>query len=88
MTTASTPLIELLTRTGCHLCADARAVVDEVAGGLGLAWQEVPIDHDDALTARFGEEIPVVLVNGVPRDFWRIDPVRLEQVLRQASGLS
>ena len=75
------PLVELLTRPGCHLCADARQVVDHVAGQLGLPWQEVDISHNAALTARYGEEIPVVMVDGVPRDFWQIDPARLHGIL-------
>lgn len=78
------PVLELITKAGCHLCDDARTVVGDVAGSLGLAWSERRIDGDDALTARFGEEIPVVLVDGIQRDFWHIDPVRLEGVLRRA----
>lgn len=78
------PLVELLTRAGCHLCEDARAVVADVAGGLGLPWHEVDIDGDAALTARYGEEIPVVLIDGVQRDFWQIDPVRLRTILARS----
>lgn len=82
---AGQPLVELLTRAGCHLCEDARTVLAEVAGGLGLAWREVDIEADAALTARYGEEIPVVLVDGVQRDFWQIDPVRLRTILARAA---
>lgn len=81
---ARIPLLELITKAGCHLCDDARSVVGGVAGELGLPWTERQIDGDEALTARFGEEIPVVLVDGIQRDFWHIDPVRLEGVLRRA----
>lgn len=78
------PAIELYTRTGCHLCADARAVLSDIAGGMGLPWLEVSIDDDDSLTERYGEEVPVVVVDGVQRDFWHIDPVRLQGILRRA----
>ncbi|WP_425862846.1 glutaredoxin family protein [Arthrobacter sp. TWP1-1] len=80
------PLLELVTKNGCHLCEDAVAVVDEVAGELGLPWHEVRIDGDAELTARYGEEVPVVLVDGVQRDFWQIDPVRLRGILARAMG--
>lgn len=80
-----TPRLELITKSNCHLCADAKVVVAGVAVELGLAWHEISIDDDADLTARFGEEIPVVLVDGVPRDFWHIDPVRLRALLL-ASG--
>lgn len=81
---AALPVVELLTRNGCHLCADAREVVKQVAGHLGLPWHEVDISDNAALTARFGEEIPVVMVDGVPRDFWQIDPERLHSILSRA----
>lgn len=78
------PLLELVTKAGCHLCDDARAVVSEAAAELGVSWTEVSIDGDPELTARFGEEIPVVLVDGVQRDFWHIDPNRLRSILSRA----
>lgn len=78
------PLLELVTKAGCHLCEDARGVLTQVAGDLGMTWSEISIDGNAELTARYGEEIPVVLVDGVQRDFWHIDPVRLRAVLEQA----
>lgn len=75
------PVVVLLTRPGCHLCEAARQVVADVTGSMGLGWTERSIDGNDELTARFGEEIPVVLVDGVQRDFWRIDPDRLRRLL-------
>ncbi|WP_449374458.1 glutaredoxin family protein [Arthrobacter psychrolactophilus] len=81
---ATGPLLELVTRSGCHLCEAARTVVTDVAAELGLGWSEVSIDNDAELTARYGEEIPVVLVDGIQRDFWQIDPVRLRTILSKA----
>ncbi len=75
------PRLELITKSGCHLCDDARTVVDGVAAGLGLVWAEVSIEGDPELANRYGEEIPVILVDGVQRDFWHIDPVRLRTIL-------
>ncbi len=80
------PQLTLVTKTDCHLCADARAVVALVAGELGLGWQEKSIDGDPDLAGRFAEEVPVVLVDGVQRDFWKIDPARLRRILREAMG--
>lgn len=82
----SVPRLELVTKSSCHLCEDAHTVVETVAAELGLSWSEVSIDNDDELTARYGEEIPVVLVDGVQRDFWHIDPVRLRTILAKAMG--
>lgn len=73
--------LTLLTRPDCHLCAAARAVVGRVAADLGLEWEETSVAGDTALTERFGEELPVLLVDGVPRDFWQIDEARLRRIL-------
>ena len=68
-------------RPGCHLCDDARQVVEAVCAELGEGWQEVDITTDPDLLARYGEEIPVTLVDGRQHDFWRVDPARLRAAL-------
>ncbi|MEW1982310.1 glutaredoxin family protein [Citricoccus sp. NPDC079358] len=78
---APAPAVELLVKDGCHLCADALAVVAEVCGRLGVDWHAVDIAGRPDLAERYAEEIPVLMVDGVQRDFWRIDPVRLERML-------
>ena len=83
MNPSTPPVVTLLTRPGCHLCEDARESVGRVTAALGLGWQEVDVDTDPELLRRHAEEIPVVLVDGVPRDFWRIDERRLERLLRE-----
>ncbi len=53
----------LLGRPGCHLCDDARLVLERV----GEPFDEVDITTDDALHATYLERIPVVLLAGVVR---------------------
>ena len=77
-----TPRVTLYTRPGCHLCDDARAVVAAVCADLGESFTEVDIDGDPELTRRYGEEIPVTLVDGVQHDYWRVDADRLRRALR------
>ena len=83
---APLPDVVLITKTDCHLCAEARAVVGRVTAALGITWTERSIDDDAALRERFAEEIPVVLVDGVQRDFWKIDEPRLARTLQRALG--
>ncbi|HEV2754048.1 MAG TPA: glutaredoxin family protein [Solirubrobacteraceae bacterium] len=47
-------------RPGCHLCDDARAVLER----LGTPFEEVDITVDDALHRRYLERIPVVVLDG------------------------
>ncbi|MFI7482162.1 glutaredoxin family protein [Kocuria sp. M1R5S2] len=87
MNSPTPPAVTLLTRPGCHLCEDARTSVSRVTGALGLEWSEVDIETDPELVRRHAEEVPVVLVDGVPRDFWRIDERRLTRLLRERLAL-
>ena len=74
--------VTLVGRPGCHLCDDARAVVAAVAADLGVGWEELSIDDDPQLRARYAEQIPVTLVDGVQHDFYRVSPDRLRAALR------
>jgi hypothetical protein len=53
--------VKFLTRKNCHLCDDARAVLDEINAELGLRVNEVDIDGDDELVKLWGLRVPVVL---------------------------
>jgi len=75
--------VTLYSRPGCHLCEQARAVVEQVCAELGEEYVEVSIDDDPALRDRFGEEIPVTFVDGRQHDFWRVDPDRLRKALAE-----
>ncbi|WP_045729296.1 glutaredoxin family protein [Pseudarthrobacter chlorophenolicus] len=79
-----TPHVVLVTKANCHLCEDARDAVGRVTAALGLTWSEELVDNQPELRERYAEEIPVVLVDGVQRDFWKIDETRLERVLQRA----
>lgn len=56
--------ITLYGKPDCCLCDEAKAVLRRVAAGFPAAVLEVNIATDPALQARFGEEIPVVFVDG------------------------
>lgn len=78
---AAAPDLLLLTRPGCHLCVEARAVLERIRADLGVGWREQSIEGDTDLTSRFGEEIPVLLIDGVQRDFWQLDESRIRRLL-------
>jgi glutaredoxin len=59
------PLVRLYARPDCHLCDEARAGLERLrSDGLEFELEEVDIDADDALHARFLERIPVVELDG------------------------
>jgi glutaredoxin len=71
----------LLSRPGCHLCEDARAVLAAVAGDLGVGWVERDVDADDALADEYGDRVPVLLLDGAEHCYWRVDEARLRAAL-------
>jgi glutaredoxin len=74
-------VITLLTRPGCHLCDDARAVIASVAGELGIPWHERDITESESDLRAYAEMIPVTLIDGVQHDFWRVSEQRLRAAL-------
>jgi glutaredoxin len=56
--------LTLYGKAGCHLCEDARLVVEEVRAELGVEVEEVDITTDPVLFRRYGERIPVVALEG------------------------
>ena len=75
------PRITLLSRPGCHLCDDARAVVADVAAELGVGFEDRDISDSVADLAQYSDMVPVIFVDGVQHDFWRVDAARLRSAL-------
>ena len=73
--------VVLYSKPGCHLCDDARAVVEAVCEELGETFDEIDITTSEELMRSYGEEIPVTFVDGRQHDFWRVDPARLRAAL-------
>lgn len=71
-----------MSRVDCHLCDDAREDVARIAGELGVPWDEVDVDSDDALRAKYGDYVPVVLVDGKMHGYFRVEEKRLRRALR------
>jgi hypothetical protein len=75
------PRITLLSRPGCHLCDEARAVIARVAADLDMRWEERDITGSPGDLAEYSDMIPVTLIDGVQHDFWRVSEERLRAAL-------
>ena len=80
--------LTIYTRPGCHLCQEMKIVVERVVRNTGAVAQidEVDIANDPDLEARYGQEIPVLLVNGKRAAKYRITENELMRVLNARSG--
>jgi Glutaredoxin-like domain (DUF836) len=76
------PRVLLLSRPGCHLCEQARAVIARVTAELGEGFEERDIDASPADLSEYSDMIPVTFVDGVQHDFWHVSADRLRAALR------
>jgi hypothetical protein len=73
--------VTLLSRPGCHLCADARAIIAAVCAETGSTWDERDITTDPDLLVRWHDWVPVTLVDGREHDVLRVSATRLRTAL-------
>jgi hypothetical protein len=79
-----TPAVTLYGRTGCHLCDEARAVLERVRAEVPFVLREIDIEGDDELFKRYLERIPVVCLDGEELFEYHVD----EPALRRRLSLS
>ena len=77
--------LTLYGRADCHLCHEMRRVVDDVVRDTGHAVEvvEVDVDGDPALVRAYGDDVPVLCVNGVRVFAHRVDARALAARLHQ-----
>ena len=80
--------LTLIGKPGCHLCDDAREAIDAVLRefkkanpGVEVLVEEQNILLDEALSLKYSEEIPVILIDGNMHNYWRVDEERLMRAL-------
>jgi glutaredoxin len=64
-------------RPNCHLCHNAISLLAQ----FGVQPAVVDIDGDDELRLRYGEWVPVVVIDGVERFRGHVDPRLLRRIL-------
>jgi glutaredoxin len=57
------PKVTFYTKAGCHLCEDARDMLDEIASQTPFELTEIDIRSDLALFEQYRYRIPVVVLN-------------------------
>ncbi len=75
-------VVTLYTRPGCHLCEEAKALIEPMLGEFGATLREVNIDEDAVLRQRYDTEIPVIFIGSRKAGKHRVDPVKFRRQLR------
>ena len=80
----------LYTRAGCHLCDEAKGALAPVLQEFGVSLKEVDVDTDPALAARFGEEVPVLMLDARKLAKYHVDVMQVRRALEllQKMGLT
>jgi len=56
--------LTLYSRADCCLCEEMKAVLAQVQENIPFTLEQIDISTDPELESRFGQEIPVLFVNG------------------------
>jgi glutaredoxin len=60
-----THVVTLYSRPGCHLCDVAKANILASRLRDSFRIEEINVDADEALKQRYGNDVPVVLIDGI-----------------------
>ena len=80
------PLVTLYGKPGCHLCDEARAVVQRVRARRAFELREVDVSLDPALYREYGERIPVLAVDGEELFEFQVEEAVLVKRLDRVDG--
>ena len=79
-------LVTVYGKPGCHLCDDARAIVERVRTEHPFELREVDVSLDPVLFRDYGERIPVVEVDGEELFEFHVDAAALARRVDRVDG--
>ena len=71
--------ITLYSRTGCHLCEEAKKVIAPMLSEFGATLREVNIEEDAVLEERYGWDIPIIFIGARKAAKHRVDPAQFRR---------
>ncbi len=78
--------VTVYSRPGCHLCEDAVRDLTQLQAQTPFTLEEVNVEADPALEAKYGEQIPVILLNGAFVSEYIVDQDQFRQLLLSYKG--
>ena len=76
--------LTLYSRPGCHLCDEAKEVIQRVQRRVSFDLRVVNVETQPELEKRYGEEIPVVFINGSEAFKYRVDENKFENQVKRS----
>ena len=75
--------ITIFSRHGCHLCDDAQSTLESLQEELNFEIKVVNIDEDAELVKLYSDQVPVIHIDGIHHDFYKVDPLRFRSSLEK-----
>ena len=75
--------LTIYSRQGCHLCDEAKDVIERVRQRVDFSLEVINVETDPALEREYGEQIPVVLINGNRAYKYHVDEAEFERKVRK-----
>jgi len=75
--------ITIYSRQGCHLCDDAQKTLESMREELNFEIVVIDIDQDTELLKLYSDQVPVIHIDGIHHDFYKVDPLRFRSSLEK-----
>jgi len=75
--------VTIYSRSGCHLCEEAQQTLQGLQSQSEFEIVEILIDGQSDLIELYGEQVPVIYIDGKPHDYFRVDPERFLLAINQ-----
>jgi len=59
----------------------AEAEVARICGELDVPWEVTDVDADAELRAEYGDQVPVILIDGKEHGYWRVEEERFRAAI-------
>ncbi|MEI8214722.1 MAG: glutaredoxin family protein [Actinomycetota bacterium] len=76
-------MVTVYSRHGCHLCENAVNTLEGMREELAFTIDVIYIDGNPELEKLYGNEVPVIHINGEHHDFYKVDPERFRTSLEK-----
>jgi glutaredoxin len=74
--------VTVYSRAGCHLCEVAINQIESVKSKITFDLEIKLIDDNPELEKAYGEQVPVILIDQQPHDYWRVDIDRFTKAIK------
>src|SRR5215212_4424296 len=74
--------VVIYSRPGCHLCEEAKAVIQNAGCSDRFTLEEIDIESDHELLRKYKYDIPVIAINGVDCFMHRVEAKEFETQIK------